>query len=107
MPGGRGDSSYEASYKGIGQMLNSDFIQDAMVDHAEKIKAYALTIAPQSSGEYRTSFKIYRNRGLVSGGVRAYARLYNEAPYAASIEYGNRRGQKGQRILGKAMAVRF
>jgi hypothetical protein len=103
----RGNSSFEASYKGIGQMLNSDFIQDAMVDRAEKIKAYALSISPTSSGEYRTKFKIYRNRGFVAGGVRAYARLYNEAPYAAAIEYGTRRNPRGQRILGRAMAVRF
>lgn len=108
MPGGRGNSTYKASYKGIGQMLNSDFVQDAMVDHAEKIKAYAISISPQSSGQYRTSFKIYRNRGLIAKGIRAYARLYNEAPYAAAVEYGNRKnGFKGQRILGKAMAVRF
>lgn len=103
----RGNSSFEASYKGIGQMLNSDFIQDAMVDRAEKIKSYALTISPTSSGQYRTSFVIYRNRGFVAGGVRAYARLYNEAPYAAAIEYGTRANPRGQRILGKAMAVRF
>lgn len=103
------NSTYEASYKGIGQMLNSDFIQDAMVDRAEKIKAYAISISPQgSTSRYRSSFKIYRNRGLIAKGIRAYARLVNDAPYAAAVEYGNRRnGFKGQRILGKAMAVRF
>lgn len=96
---------FVASYTGIGQMLNSDFVQDAMVDRAEKIKTYALTISPSSSGQYRESFTIYRNRGFVSGGVRAYARLYNEAPYAAALEYGTRKHPRGQRILGRAMTI--
>lgn len=106
---GRGNSTFKASYKGIGQMLNSDFVQDAMVDHAEKIKAYAIGISPQgSTSRYRSSFKIYRIRVLASKGIRAGARLYNEAPYAAAVEFGNRRNNfKGQRILGRAMHARF
>lgn len=99
-------SSFKASYKGIGQMLNSDFIQDAMVDRAEQVKAYAISISPQGdTGRYRESFKIYRNRVLASGGIRAIARLYNEAPYAAAVEYGTRRKPRGERILGKAVAA--
>lgn len=100
-------SGFQASYKGIGQMLNSDFIQDAMVDQAEKIRAYAISISPSGrTGKYRESFVIYRNRGLHAGGIRAYARLYNEEPYAAAVEYGNR-GRKGQRILAKAAFRRY
>lgn len=97
-------SRFKASYSGIGRMLNSDFIQDAMHDHAQKIKDYAISISPQgTSSRYRSSFVIYKIRVLASGGIRAGARLYNEAPYAAAVEFGNRKNKfRGQKILSKA-----
>lgn len=107
--------TFEKSFSGIGLMLNSDFIQDAMHNHAEKVKAYAISISPTSNrarsdgdSSYRNSFVIYRIRVLASSAIRAGARLYNESGHAAAVEFGNRRNNfKGQKILSKAAFRRY
>lgn len=85
--------SYDADYKGIGEMLNAPWMVAEMVRRAEKGKAFAETIAPVDQtgphpGRYKAAFRV---EGKVGGGTRhnrAAGRLINDAPEAVFVEYG-------------------
>jgi hypothetical protein len=64
-------SKFKPSYRGIGVMLRSEFMQAAMEARAERVKLYAEFLAPvdadpddQHRGLYKASFE-------VESGVRA------------------------------------
>lgn len=90
-------STFRPSYKGIGEMLNAEFMRQAMLNRAEKIATLAGATAPvyegtdteHEPGRYKRSFKASAG---THGGVhhdRAYGRVENDAPEAAIVEFGN------------------
>jgi len=94
------DVHYKLDYKGVGLMLNSESMRQSMERVAYEIKARAEAIAPVSDyrwnktrGRYKASFHVTSRR---YGGVkndRASARVYNSAPEAVWVEFGNRGGE--------------
>jgi hypothetical protein len=101
-------SSFKANYRGIGEMLSSPQMQAAMHSKAEKIATAAEAMAPVGPvndphrGDYKAGFE-------VSSGVRstpsrrAYGRVENNVPHAASVEFGNAKGSPAQHVLGRAL----
>lgn len=91
---------FEPDPRGVTQMLMSSKMQDAMVEVAESAAAYARSISPVDSGTYRDSFDVERAEfSTTRGGTRKGARLVNDAPHAAAVEWG-----QGRHILGQTLA---
>lgn len=110
----RGDGlmgEFKGSYKGIGEMLRSDFMVEVMRVQAERVKAVAEAIAPVGSeadgdkhpGLYKSSFRV--ESGVREGKKpRAVGRVVNDAPYAFHVEFGSKDTPK-HRTLGKALGI--
>jgi hypothetical protein len=112
-----GDPSYQPDYKGIGEMLNAEFLIEPMRKAAEEIKARAEALAggeiyseavpdkaDRRTGRYLTSFKVTTRR---HGGVkndRVEATVTNDAPSAFWVEFGHR-GREPYHILARAAFV--
>ncbi|MFF5261365.1 HK97 gp10 family phage protein [Actinomadura viridis] len=79
---------FQASYRGIGQMIRSPWMQAEMRRRAEKVKAVAAATAPVETGAYKRSFTVSSG---ARGGIRrdrAYGRVTNTAGHAVYVEYG-------------------
>jgi hypothetical protein len=98
--------SFHANYRGIGEMLCSDWMVDEMHRRAERAKVLAEIIAPVDpdsphAGRYKASFH-------VESGVqhrktsRAYDRLINDAPEAFFVEYGTK-NNPAHHVMMKAL----
>jgi Bacteriophage HK97-gp10, putative tail-component len=106
-------AKFQASYTGIGEMIRSPGMEQAMRAHAEKIKTKAEATAPVGdpstdphAGRYRDSFKVESGR---DGGVkkdRAYGRVLNDAPEAFYVEYGSSKVAAHHTLLNAAQAVK-
>jgi hypothetical protein len=98
--------TYKPDHAGIGQMLRAPFMEAAMVEHAELIRARAVVLAPVSErddhpGRYKASFRI---RSSSRGGAtrdRAEAVVYNDSPDAFWVEFGHY-GREPYRVLARA-----
>lgn len=103
------DIEIELSYEGLGEMLNSPWMEAEMRRRMENAQALAVSIAPvgdpsedSHSGRYKDSFSVDSG---VHGGVhsdRAWAELVNDAPEALYVEYGNR-GREPYNTMLKAL----
>lgn len=99
--------SVKASYGGIGQMLNADFMEAAMRARAERAMAVMVTTAPfdpksTDGTHYKDSFTVDAGR---HGGVRhdrAYGRVTNDDPAAFYIEFGTKDTPR-HRTMGNAI----
>lgn len=60
-------------------------LEDAVDDQAERMRAYAVSISPEDTGEYKSSFEI--DRGTRDG--LPTRTLKNVDPIANIIEYGS------------------
>jgi len=97
---------FNASYKGIGDMLTSKMMQAAMLKKAEKVKLRAEATAP----DYKPKGVGYKFEFEVSSGVktskkgtrRAYGRVTNNSPHARWVEYGGKNTPR-HRTLGRAL----
>lgn len=94
--------TFKANYEGIGEMLNSPFMREAMVVRAEAIRTAAEADAAtySDSGEFARSFAPIESG--THGGVhkdRAYAIVRNTDPAALSIEFGHL-SEKGEPVEG-------
>ncbi|MEV7013274.1 hypothetical protein [Streptosporangium sp. NPDC051022] len=98
---------FRANNKGIGAMLRSAKMEQEMISRARIIVSYAQADAPHESGEYAESFTIDSGQSSspiqLGTGDRAWAKIRNDSPAAAPIEFGNRRVGEGKRILGRAI----
>jgi hypothetical protein len=95
-------ATFNASYRGIGEMLKSPEIEAEMVRRAEKVKAQAEATAPVDTGQYKASFSVRSSR---SGGAkhdRASAVVENSDDAAFFVEYGASHTPR-YRTLGKAL----
>jgi Bacteriophage HK97-gp10, putative tail-component len=94
-------SSYNPDHLGMQRMLNADWMEDAMRQVAEDIKARAIALAPLGTerkgdmhpGRYKASFhvKTHKYAGAPGrrGSLRAEAIVYNDAPEALYVEYAH------------------
>lgn len=102
---------YDMSRRGIGDIARSDPVRRAVHDVGEKAKAYAVSISPERSGEYKASFHVIDSIAVIGpsreggglGMARCITRLWNTSPHSKLVEYGNRRGWKGARVLTKTL----
>jgi hypothetical protein len=100
------DATYTPDHSGMGQLLNSDMMRDAMEQRALEIKMRAEVIAPvdmksKHPGRYKASFHV---RSHLHGGVtndRAEAVVYNDAPEAFYVEFAHW-GAEPEHILVRA-----
>lgn len=100
-------SRFNASYRGIGELLRSTGIEAEMLRRAEKIKARFEETAPVDEtgphpGRLRDSAVVTSDR---LGGVhhdRAVAHVVVEAPEAFYAEFGNTNVSR-HRTLGRAL----
>lgn len=90
---------YKPDRKGTQEILNTPVMAKAMLSAAEHGANYARSISPRRTGTYARSFDVQPMTVLIGGKPRVAARLMNQAPYAAAVEWG--RG--GQRVLGRTL----
>lgn len=95
--------AYRKSYRGIGEMLTSPFMQAEMARRAELVKAEAIATAPEDTGEYKSKFEV--ESGIQHRKTaRAYARVMNTDDKALWLELGT--GDTPRfRTLGKALGA--
>jgi hypothetical protein len=89
-------------YQGFGELLCGPEMEALMRDRIEKCANAARAIAPEESGRYRESFEVESGVEETLTGRRAYGRVTNTAPYAAAVEWGNRRSP-AQHVLLRAV----
>ena len=100
-------ATFDASFPGIGEMLNADFMVADMLHRAEQVKAAAEAIAPfdphsKDGSHYKDSFSA---TAAAHGGAkkdRAAGTVTNTDDAAFYIEYGNVHVTK-HRVLGKSL----
>lgn len=103
-------SRWDWHYRDFGALLCGPEMLALMDVTVQKLKAAAEAIAPigdshedDHPGLYRSSFET--ETGVASNGLpgkRAYGRLTNTAPYAAAVEWGNRRAP-AQHVMARAL----
>jgi hypothetical protein len=99
-------SSFNASYKGIGELLNSAFIREEMARRGERVLARAKATAPDATPQgvgYVSSFDLEVGTKVSKKGTRrALARVKNTSPHAIYVEFGGH-NLDAHRTLGKAL----
>lgn len=101
---------YKSRYTGVGELLRSDMVLEALAIKAEKVRAYAEDLAPESPlgselsppGKYKKSFKVVLDR---RGGIhfnRAVAYIVNDDPIAEYVEHGTR-NMRGLHVLIRSL----
>lgn len=105
--------TFHASYRGIGEMISSPFMVEAMRARAERAKVYAEVIAPVYEGSSRDDHRgRYKASFSVEAGVRqhrtrrAYGRLLNDSPEAFFVEYGTKNNPAHHVLLKSTDAMR-
>lgn len=103
-------ATFNASYSGIGEMLRSAEMQEAMREIAEKVKQRAEDTAPVGDPQEDPHAGRYKAAFYITTGVqhrktsRAFAEVGNTAPESAVVEFGDSE-QEGQHILLNALSV--
>ncbi len=90
---------YKPDRRGMAQMASSDEVRRIVEQRAEQAKEWAEAHSPRMTGTYARSFRVESD---TSGGWdgRASARLVNDAPHAALVEWAN-----GSHVLARAAAA--
>lgn len=96
------NAKFRASYKGIGQMLNAPWMEAAMRERAEKVKARAAATAPVQTGRYKASLTVESGTRGGDNNDRAYGRVVADVPYAFMIEFGTSK-QPANHTLARAL----
>ena len=99
------DANYEPNEAGWAKIAMSPDILDACVAEAKKGQAFAEGIAPRSGDgdgvPYADSFDVVPAvTTAFRRGPRVTAFLFNDAPHAAAVEFGNK-NRRAQRVLGR------
>ena len=108
---------YHPDHTSFGRFILSRQARQPAMKAAQDIAAIARRIAPKGKHEgsgdptpFSARFKVVRqiepwvNTGTGPPNPRAIARVENDSPHAAALEFGNRRTKK-HRTLGKAGAM--
>jgi hypothetical protein len=78
---------YSADIPATGRFMRSQAMQDVVRGAAEKGEAFARSIAPERTGDYKASFSVsVRSDGGLRGD-RAEARIVNSSPHATYVEW--------------------
>jgi len=96
---------YELNAAGVGELLRSHAMLDAMVDTAREIKYIAEATAPVDSGDYVGSFRITSTNFGGPKGDRAQATLENYSDHAFYVEFGTSRFKGFHTIFNAAQAA--
>ncbi|WP_289008948.1 hypothetical protein [uncultured Thermomonospora sp.] len=92
---------YEPNYRGVGRLMQSRQMAAMLARRAQAGKAWAESVAPVRTGEYRSSFGVSSTtRGTGRWSDRAAAYLYNTSDHATAVEW-----QNDERVLGRAVDV--
>lgn len=103
--------TFKANYVGIGEMLCSEGMQEAMRKRAEHGKEFAEAISPVDEtgphpGRYKESFTVEADVREGHETRRAVGRLVNSAPEAPYVEWGNGTAKyQGDHVLRRALDV--
>lgn len=99
-------AKFRASYAGIGELIRSAAMEEAMRELAERIKSKAEADAPVGdprtdphAGRYRDSFKVSSGREGGRKKDRAYGQVSNSAPEAFYVEYGTSKTEGRHTLL--------
>ncbi len=105
------DVDVRLNMAGWNALAMSPDILAACIKEAEKGKAFAISISPRSSRPrgkpYADSFDVVPsvNTSFRNGPRRRVcAFLFNDAPHAAAVEFGNRQTPQPHRVLGRTAA---
>jgi hypothetical protein len=91
---------FKGNYKGVGKILVSKKMQDAMEERAEKVQGRCVANAPEDTGTYKASFRI--ETGIRPGSKpRAQSKVINDDKAAAYVEWGTSRTPRF-RVMGRA-----
>lgn len=87
---------YQGDLKDFAEIAMSPRLQAICLEvAAEDALPYAVEISPRDEGTYARSWKVKPTTVLLRGMRRVGARLINDAPHAALVEWGGkRRGNK-------------
>lgn len=91
-------ASFNANYRGIGQLLKSPEMAKAMHDIATGIKSRAVAFSPVDKGGFKSSWKVESRKRP----DRVVAVVVNDDPAAVQIEFGTKDTPR-HRALGKAI----
>jgi hypothetical protein len=88
------------SYSGMRQILQSEEMQGALREVAEKAMEFAISISPEKTGEYKSSFEVTvtAEGGDNPPGARAEAQLVNTSDHAVNVEW-----QDNYHVLGRTL----
>ena len=102
-------SSFQASYKGIGELLRSDEMLAEMERRGKKMLELARAIAPVGTppddkhpGAYKESLKLELSKRGGARRDRAEVQLIADVPYAFQIEHGTGKTE-GHHTLVKSL----
>lgn len=80
---------YTPDIAGTGRLMKGPEMQEMVRSAAEKGKAFAESISPVETGEYKSSFRVEvtAHGGTGVGGDRAQANLINDSDHATDVEW--------------------
>jgi hypothetical protein len=91
---------FKGDYKGVGKILVSKKMQDAMETRARRVESACVAGSPHDTGEYSASFRV--ETGIRPGSKpRAESKVINSDPAAPYVEWGTSRTPR-YRVMGKA-----
>lgn len=93
---------------GMAKVAVGPELRDAVKDVVEhRALPYAKSISPVSRRKHKhyvDSFRVTESHVVIAGLRRVAARLWNVAPHAATVEWGNARTNgEGHRVLGRTV----
>ncbi len=102
-------SRFDASYAGIGEMLNAEFMQAEMLRRANAGQNFAASIAPfdeksTDGSHYIAGFKTSSGTHGGHEHDRAYGRLENTDGAALWVEIGSKHNA-AHHVLGRALDI--
>lgn len=77
---------YEPDHRGVAALMRTAEMAQVVRTVAEDGMAFAQSIAPVATGNYRSKFRVETGQETIDGDLRAVARLVNDADYAADVE---------------------
>lgn len=105
-------ATYRHNYVNFGKgVLCAPWMVADMRQRMVRVKQAAITLSPvgnpkrdRHSGQYIESFIVNSGTQFAFGGRRAVAKVTNDAPHAAAVEFGFGKTPK-YRVLGRALAA--
>jgi len=90
---------YQPDFRGLGTVMTSREMAAAMEGFARKGQAFAESIAPVETGDYKSRFRTSSaTRGTGRRADRAVGYLHNDSDHATLVEFAN-----GDRVLGRTV----